>query len=160
MTTTTSRRAILAGAASLPALAIPAAAVTAPPDPILALIEAHKAAFRIRLQKLAIHFADEEDKGAEAASNKAMDASVSAAMSLVDTTPTTIAGVVALIAYVDSFNRGAFKVEDMQSSVSEWPGGNLVDEKIYEASGESGELGFAFAVLLNVGDALAALAVS
>jgi hypothetical protein len=43
MTTTTSRRAILAGAASMPALAIPAIA-TATSDPIYAAIERHKIA--------------------------------------------------------------------------------------------------------------------
>ena len=46
MTTITSRRAILAGAAALPALAIPALAVStaAQPDPIFALIELHREA--------------------------------------------------------------------------------------------------------------------
>lgn len=42
----TSRRAILVGAASLPALAIPALATQAEPDPIFAMIERHREAER------------------------------------------------------------------------------------------------------------------
>jgi hypothetical protein len=160
MTTTTSRRAILAGAAAL--AAVPAITATAgySPDPIFAVIEAHKAAFRNYLQTSAVHFADEEDKVAEAAGLEARSDCNDVAMNLVDIEPTTMAGVVALIDYVDSFNRGDFTFEDMKSSVCEWPGGMLVDEETYdEAGAEGGELGFAFAVLLNVRDALAGLAV-
>ena len=43
---TTSRRAILAGAAALPALAVPAALAASPADPIFAAIESHRAARR------------------------------------------------------------------------------------------------------------------
>lgn len=46
MKTATTRRAILAGAAALPALAIPVLAMSAGADPIFAAIEAHRAAFR------------------------------------------------------------------------------------------------------------------
>jgi hypothetical protein len=44
MTMTTSRRAILAGAVSLPALATVPAFATPAPDPVFAAIEAHVAA--------------------------------------------------------------------------------------------------------------------
>jgi len=45
MTTHSTRRAILAGAAALSALAIPATAAPAPTDPIFAIIDKHRAAF-------------------------------------------------------------------------------------------------------------------
>jgi len=45
MTTTTSRRAVLAGAATMPALAVPAIATAAEPDPIFAAIERHRSAW-------------------------------------------------------------------------------------------------------------------
>ena len=44
-TTTTTRRAVLAGAATLPALAIPAIAMSAVADPIFAAIDRHKTAY-------------------------------------------------------------------------------------------------------------------
>jgi hypothetical protein len=42
-----SRRALLAGIAAAPAVAVPAFAIVAEPDPIFALIERHRVAFRI-----------------------------------------------------------------------------------------------------------------
>jgi len=44
MSTTTTHRAVLAGIAAVPALAGPSIAAGAAPDPILAAIEAHRAA--------------------------------------------------------------------------------------------------------------------
>jgi hypothetical protein len=157
MTKTTSRRAILAGAAAL--ATAPALAASPNTDPIFALIEAHKIAFMERLQTLHDYYADETCEEAEARSSAAMGANYNAAIQLVEITPTTLAGVVALIDYVDDFAAGKFKLHGMESSMSEWPGGNLVDEEIYDVAGaEPGELGFAFAVLLNVRNALSAMA--
>jgi hypothetical protein len=80
-------------------------------------------------------------------------------MDLLDAVPTTLPGVLALIDYVAAFNCGEFKFEDMASSACEWPGDILVDEETYSEYDDPGELSFAFAVLLNVRDTLAGLAV-
>ena len=149
----------VASLASATAISSPSIAAEASVDPIFELIEAHKAAFTDYLQQLSLHFADEEDKTAEAASDEARAKKDDAAMALVDVAPTTLMGVSALLNYVEAFNRGSFKIDDMKSSVCEWPGGCLVDAETYSEEGaEGGEVGFAFAVLLNVRAALASAA--
>jgi hypothetical protein len=140
--------------ASASAIASPSVATSAN-DPIFDLIEAHKASFITRLQKLEMYFADEDDLSASEANDAALHACNNAAMELVNVVATSAAGVFALLEYVDAFNRGEFTYSDMKSSVCEWPNVDLVDEDVYDAAGsEPGELGFAFAVLLNVRDAL------
>jgi hypothetical protein len=94
MTTTTSRRAILAGAASLPALNIPAQA--AQPDPIFAAIERHRAA-------RAVWWESPDGETNEESENRLDRAGGAAEQTLADvlsTKPTTIAGCVALLRHV------------------------------------------------------------
>jgi hypothetical protein len=48
------------------------------------------------LEASAVHFADEEDEAADAASGDAMSAGCDVAMAILDTTPTTFAGAIAV----------------------------------------------------------------
>ena len=130
--TTPSRRAVLAGAATLPALAVPSIVQASnSPDPIFALIERHKTAYRREMEcgrecfnTVDAPWAPEYDAAvhaaAEAADQSATEASQDAAFALTEIQPTTIAGVVALIEYVEAFNSGAFYLEP-------WSGSTLAD---------------------------------
>jgi hypothetical protein len=120
----TSRRAVLAGAATLPALAVPALAAGQDPDPIYAAIHAHteaiaewllaidrrneiesrlmdqfKAAGRADALKRA--HADEEFLTADKAIRDASDRERTAADDLLDVTLTTLPGIIALLRHVE-----------------------------------------------------------
>ena len=102
------RRSILAGTASVPALPVVALASTEP-DPIYAAIEAHRSAFLRRLKASRINSHLEEDdspekRSAEEANSATYAAKVNAELDLVETGPTTHAGILALLAYVDDFS--------------------------------------------------------
>ena len=121
LTTTTSRRAVLAGAAAIPALSLPAVAAVATPDPVFAAIERHKAAALLAMQKSMVQsdtpdFGPEHDPEVHARvqeeQGSATDASYEAAYDLTLIEPTTPAGIVALIDYVEAFNEGKFRIND------------------------------------------------
>jgi hypothetical protein len=104
------RRSALTALAALPALAAPAAVIAAAPDPIFAAIEEHRAAnlrLATAMQLDASRPADFD--GPEAAS---WDEVNDAQMQLVDVTPTTVAGVVALLQYVEDFCAGKIRADD------------------------------------------------
>jgi hypothetical protein len=88
-------------------------AVTVPigPDPIYAVIEAHRKATREHIEAVRIQFAYEEEGGIKgerrqeynrlvALTNAANDAMDEAGCSLVNTGPTTLAGILALCRYI------------------------------------------------------------
>jgi hypothetical protein len=170
-TKTTTRRAVLASIATAPAaaaLAAPALALTsAAPDPIFAAIERHKVAFRtsqeasrIRAHTVDAEWAPEYDpvkvKAADEADSAATDASNDAAYALTTIRSTTMAGVLALLRYVEAFNAGAFFLEpwpdstvgDWQSEPFFWP----------ESNDEHGIDLFGYAILANVRSALEVMA--
>ena len=161
--TTTTRRTVLAGAAALPALAAPSI-VQASTDPIFALIERHKAAYRRHMEcgqvasgTTSYELAPDYDAAvlatAEAAAQAAFKASHAAAFALTKIQPTTIAGVLALLQHVDAFNSGAFYLEpdreiiDWQSNPAEWPA----------VTGQDDIDMFGYALLSNVRRAVAAI---
>jgi hypothetical protein len=91
------RRAILAGAASLPITALPAMAES---DPIFAAIERHRELSAHRdaiLENPELQWSDEADAAA--------DAECAAADALFDILPTTVPGVAALLRYLYEFER-------------------------------------------------------
>jgi hypothetical protein len=155
-TITTTRRAILAGAASLSALAIPAAAVAAH-DPVFGAIERHRAAFLAYLSAARVSMSTNDDapeyRARDDATDDAYAAENAAAQMLAATVPTSIAGIVALIAYVDEFNAGGVALpddpKDWYSTAQNWP---LFDE-------ENEIDRFGFAILSNVRRTLEAMAV-
>jgi hypothetical protein len=167
--TTTTRRGVLAGAASLPALAVPAAAIgsfSSPiDDPVFAAIERHKATFRKRMEAGSAHFdlspSDPQNAELVAADEIATDEDTVAAYELADTQPATMAGVLALIDYVDEFNRGKFRLDDdWHSAAYNWPNAaSLFPDEDDDLDDPDGECGMAYAVLLNVRAALQAMAV-
>lgn len=100
MSATSTRRAILAGAATLPALSVPAIAAAA--DPIFAAIERHRqaeAAFTA-----ACHAMDNAPslEGAEALVGARLDRAVQEYTVLTGMTPTTVAGCAALLRYIEA----------------------------------------------------------
>ena len=145
MQSKTSRRAVLAGivAPALAASTLTLAGATvashqassAGPDPIFAAIEQHKVAFRIsqELGRVRSGTVDcERDpeydavqcKAAIEADSAATDASNEAAYALTTVRPTTMAGALALLRYVEAFNAGAFFLEPLPgSTVSDWQSG-------------------------------------
>jgi hypothetical protein len=145
-------------------LAVLTPAAGAADDPIFALIEAHKRAFWKRMEAGAAYFEldndDPEREVGEAAHYALSDVANAAAIALTNSAPTTMAGVMALIDYVDAFNRGQFRFNDEWFSAPyNWtPGASFDFEDSDEIDDPDGECGMAFAVLLNVRKALAMLA--
>jgi hypothetical protein len=88
-----SRRAVLAGIATAPALAAPALALSGP-DPIFAAIERHKATY------VALGLSE------EGAVDAAVDAETDASRKMAATVPTTLAGLLALLRYVEKMHNG------------------------------------------------------
>jgi hypothetical protein len=177
--TNLSRRATLAGAASVPALALPvsvalAAPETAPaaiePDPIFAAIEAHRDAFVCDMRAARIFSRLEsgtpeytpEYKAADSHAKDAYGLLSDAEDGLANTEPTTMAGVLALLAYVEDFHcQAVVHPDDPKNWHSEGVDlGKLIDEDVIDKfSGEPIELPFTFWVMRNVREALQGMAV-
>ena len=95
-----SRRAILAGIAAAPVLAAPALALSsAGPDPIFALIERHKACNAAFSSVLREPGQDRDEWRRR--EDEASDVERDACGEMVATVPTTLAGLLALLRYVE-----------------------------------------------------------
>jgi hypothetical protein len=157
----------LASATALASSSTLAPAMPAAPDPIFAAIERHKVVFRIsqeagriRVHMVDVEWAPEYDPvkcaAAEEADSAASDASTDAANALTTTRPTTMAGALALLRYVEAFNAGAFFLEPYpDSTVSDWQSKPM----FWPESNDEDEIDlFGYAVLANVRSALEAMA--
>jgi hypothetical protein len=167
--TTTTRRAILAGIATISTVAAPALALSGvEPDPIFAAIERHKVAFqisqeasRIRSGTVDAKWAPEYDpvkcRAAEEADIASTDASNDAAYALTTVRPTTMAGILALLRYVEAFNAGALSLEPLPGdSATDWHSAPF----FWPESQDEHEIDlFGYAFLANVRSALEAMAV-
>jgi hypothetical protein len=118
MTSKTSRRAVLAGAATLPALAIIPATAFAAADPIFAAIEKHRKLNDAHIAACNATVAASEGiegltptiKKLEDQSGVACDVAFDALGELLATTPTTIAGCAALLRHVENLTgKGSFE---------------------------------------------------
>jgi hypothetical protein len=115
-----SRRSIVASAAALPALAVPAVAIATitEPDPVFAAIEAHRDAFmrNKRDNRTAGELVTNtpEEKAAAATEQKTYKLYHTQCFALASTIPTTMAGIVALTAYVDDFRAGKISGMDLR----------------------------------------------
>jgi hypothetical protein len=101
--TMTSRRAVLAGAAAMPALSLPA--IAAEPDPIFAAIECSReaeAAF-VEFLKTAARENQPNDEAFKRQEGELNDESIAQLADLVAMTPTTVAGCAALLSYIEEF---------------------------------------------------------
>lgn len=152
MTATSTRRAVLAGAACLPVLSVEGLATTA--DPIFAAIDKHKIAFLLYLRTGRVQFnmedAAPEYEAAQKAASTATDASREAACALTTIMPATMGGVLALLTYVEQFNAGNFALDaDWRSAAFCWPAD--VDDNDIDL--------FGYEVLANVRRALESMAV-
>jgi len=107
MTTTTTRRAILAGAAMLPALAIiPATAVVAGGvDPIFAAIERHRQIEAAYVAACNEHVEKAREPAREDRVVKLCHRSSNALGELVAMTPTTVAGCAAVLRYLETHEK-------------------------------------------------------
>jgi hypothetical protein len=167
------RRTILAGVAAVSALAIPAAgaastfAAASEPDQVFATVAAHRGAFveYMRAARLDGKLM-RSDPGAEA-TGAALDAAdevyQEATWKLSEVVPTTMAGVVALLRYLEEFQEQAFELPEdprgwhsgdhdaLLTETYEHP--NLVDK----FNGEPLELPFTYWVMQNVRTALQSL---
>jgi hypothetical protein len=107
MTSKTSRRAILAGAAALPALAIiPATAVVAGGvDPIFAAIERHRQIEAAYVAACNEPTDQAKEQAREDRANKLCGRSSDALGELVAMTPTTLAGCAAVLRYLETHEK-------------------------------------------------------
>jgi hypothetical protein len=166
MTATTSRRAVLAGAASIPVLGVQALAAGMTPDPIFAAIEKHRALYIESLKARKIYsvcsFDDPTEPEKDAAVQATWCAVDDAGTDLTEVEPTTLAGVIALLLYVQDFNggkidlpetRGLDRTDRWKSEPVEWPTIREEDDP-----SDSGTNMFAFDLLANVHEALKAIA--
>ena len=97
----TTRRAVLADAAALPALSLPAIALSAQVDPIFAAIERHR--------KTEAAFAASSE-GSGNCSDELCDKSSDAYVALVKMTPATLAGCAALLRHLEAHERSYDRV--------------------------------------------------
>jgi hypothetical protein len=168
------RRTILAGVAAVPALTIPAAgagstfAAASEPDPVFATVAAHREAFveHMRAARLdgKLMRSDPRAEATGAALDAADEALEGATLGLLEVAPTTMAGVLALLRYLEEFQEQAIELpEDPRG----WHSGDhdaLLTET-YEHpnlgdkfNGEPLELPFTYWVMQNVRTALQSLA--
>jgi hypothetical protein len=169
---TIGRRALVAGvataAAAIPSVSgLPADAAAA--DPIYAAIERHKAAYRLAMvagrvrsntvdAKWSPDYDAVECRRVQEADLEATHASDTAARALTTIRPTTMAGVLALICYVQEFNAGAVFLEpdpSVDESEVEWRSAPMFWP---ESNDDEIDL-FGYAILANVRLALEAMAV-
>jgi hypothetical protein len=108
-----SRRALVTSAAALPALALPAIAARAEPDPIFAAIEAYRKAFAehgAAIHEVGLHQDSHgfkpcpELEELERREGIACDFSASVTRDLASTVPTTLAGAIAMLRFAEEFD--------------------------------------------------------
>lgn len=156
-----SRRRILTGASALPvvaALSIPAASVVLnASDPIYSAITKHRRAFEVWIEALDIS-SKIEDEPAYERTAVLCHAETEAARQLAGIVPTTIAGVFALLTYVDDCNSGKVRAgeEPTPYDTENWPV-DLVDEEIITRFGKPTKMAFGDFVLRNTKTALHSL---
>lgn len=134
------RRDVMAGAASA-ALVSPVAA-SAAPDPVLAMIERHKAA--IACYDAAANMQDRSEAHLNAAC-EAGGAADALALAMIETKPTTLAGILALMRYT----------ANLPLDGSEWP--DNIAARWPERFGHAPTLTWGDVVCGNLADALAGI---
>jgi hypothetical protein len=121
MPTTTTRRAILAGAAGVPALAVPAIATE--PDPIFAAIEAHKAAWRAYVDFIrapAYAGVVQVPPDLEQRAGELLDEVHRVAETILDVRPMTVGGVISLLDYLYECDREVDGCFPAARYIDEW----------------------------------------
>lgn len=140
------------------AIAAGGAALASTPDPIFAAIEAHKAAHHRFSRALdvsaSLYPSDPRHDQAQELTGAAGEALESAGIHLTDVLPTSFAGVIALLSYVDDFNCG--KIGHSEHYL--WPD-EIVDENVLDENGDHLALPFPFWIMRNVHRTLQGLAV-
>lgn len=133
-------------------------------DPIIAAIEQHRAAW-LQEQRETDLFGklkhdDPRHEAEEAKAHVLMDATEAAALALSDIVPTTMGGVLALLAYIDEFNRGFVSFSEQRySEYHLWPNCDLGDDKVLHARGKPLGMPFPYWIMRNVQAALERLVV-
>ncbi len=171
--TTPSRRAVLTGAAAMiPATAAVALPALAGPDPIFAVIEEHGIGYHEWVAALDEEYTLEEQLPKELRQSTLFASELTivdtddprwiacleryhrghsrlddAALAMTNVQPTTLAGVVALLDYIDQYNRGKYcQSESSYSEHEHWPD-ELIDDDLTNPRGNAlkclGRLGHA-----------------
>jgi hypothetical protein len=167
---TLTRRALVVRTAAIPAaaaLALPAVAAQAAtePDPIFALIEAHRESLirqlRTAREGFDIPYSDPAREAADEVDAQTWKIRQAAGMTLIGTRPTTFAGIVALLAYADDLHIGTVALPEAPSDwyinaeqLGSWDDEHIVDNN----NGEPIELPFAFWIMRNVRAAIEQMA--
>lgn len=145
-------------------------------DPILAAIEAHRTAWMkwsetvFAEDDVQVEFgmASAECRAAEKANADGYNAELKAAIALAQVRPTTLAGVVALLAYVDEYNRGHMNIPGQDpfnyaSTVILWPeeltAEEVTGQDIPTMNARPLKMPFPFWIMRNVQAALQNIAV-
>jgi hypothetical protein len=134
-------------------------------DPIFAAIAAHREAFMLTLKaikvRVPLHPRAPEAQAADAAVSAAHDVLAEAEIALIAIQPTTMAGVIALLDYIDDFHTQAIVLpedpKNYHSEVSFLSDGLQDDRLINRFNGEPIELPFNFWIMNNVREALQTL---
>ena len=167
-----SRRSLVTSAAALPALAVPAAAIAAVPgpDPTFAAIAAHRDAYLSRMRAavptMELEPGDERETELDAALDAAYEVQHQAEWELSEVVPTSMAGVIAMLRYLEDWQEQAICLPEDPAN---WhSGGQSNDETAsiwtYEAddrfdkfSGKPLKLPFTYWVMKNIRQALESL---
>jgi hypothetical protein len=161
MSSELSRRSLVTTAAALPALAMPAAAVASTElDPVFAVIEDHRRAYIERLRTGApaarARPSNPEYKNLMAAEDSASDLFDDATETLAKTQPTTVSGVLALLAYMEEFHLGEIYLPEDRR----WSSSGACLSFYGDVEDVNGEpLPFLFYIMRNVRAALQSMAV-
>lgn len=151
--------AALAGGAAvnLAALAIAKAETVIPqgqfPDPIFALIEDHRAAYMDLMAVMTdVPSVDDDLVNEGPEYDAAADRDHDAAIALTNVQPTTIQGIIALLAHINDFNRRGLASSRRKHFYSDWM---ALPETLYGDDGHG--MPFAFWLLENVRNSLIAI---
>ena len=144
---TLSRRTVVAGAAAMPVIALPAAAATLHPDPVYAAIAKHcklRAGYALALRRYALcsSFAP-EGHALAAAEGAAYEAEQAACLDVASTQPTTLAGVIALLGHFEKLCKDGLPTPEPVYTILPDDGHpracDLADEVDYEPCDEQPE---------------------
>jgi hypothetical protein len=148
-------------------LAVPAVAIASIElDPIFATIAAHREAELRKMRTGRVHFRTEwgtpEEDAAQVALSAAYEVLRDAECDLGNTLPTTLAGIIALLAYAEEYHVQAIELPE---DPIQWHShhdffGTLVDDEVRDRfNGEPIKLPLTFWIMRNVREALQTLAV-
>jgi hypothetical protein len=143
----------------------PSDAPSTEPDPIFAAIAAHQEAFLTKIKAIKVQMEMEATSGSReyqaalAAVTAAYEASNKAQVALTKIRPTTMAGVIALLAYIDDYHTGGFghpeDPENYRCHHEDLGTEEILDDTVVDKTNKTPlELPYNFWLMRNVREAL------